>query len=152
MALTQRQMSCFERNSQFQNEVAAALLQIAAGMKAQALVDKTSAEETLRTFAAIRERVADQILAEQGISLQPTGGILPAVGQATTGSQAMKYLIQQMLLMPTWTLTPDAWADNEMVARATIQGNLAALLQNLTAIPVAPQALQQTQSTKEKAK
>jgi hypothetical protein len=144
MALTQRQINCFEKNSQFVNEVAAALLVIAANTMAQALVvlNTPEASEVERTFAAIRQRIADQILREQGINVQgATMGMgMPALpGQtATGGSTAMRYLIQQMLLQSTWTMTPDQWAADEMLARATITASMATLMQNLTAIPTQP--------------
>lgn len=134
MALTQRQMACFDGNRQFLNEVAAALLPIAAQMMAESLVVLANpiSTEVQQTFAAIRQRLSDQILREQGINAQGAGG---QAASAAGGSTAMKYLIQQMLLMPTWTLTPDQWASNEAAARETIQGSLAALLTALTAIP-----------------
>lgn len=142
MALTQRQMACFEKNSQFLNEVAAALLPIAAEMKKQALVitSNPQSSETEQTFAATWGRIADQILAEQGVNLAALG---VGSAQATGGSVGMKYLIQQMLMSPAWTLTPDQWATNEATARTTIQAAMAALLAELTAIPGAeqPQAL-----------
>lgn len=141
MALSQRQMACFEKNSQFLNEVAAALLPIAANMMAAALVviNTPTSSEVEKTFAGIRQRLADQILREQGINAQGavTAG-MPAFGATTTatgGSTAMRYLVQQMLLMPTWTLTPDEWADDEAAARTAIQTSMAALIEALTAIP-----------------
>ena len=87
-----------------------------------------------RAFAAARKRIAEQILNEQGITVQvQTNPFTSAV--ATNGSNAMKYLVQQMLLMPTWELTPDQWAEDEAAARATIQASMAALLESLTAVP-----------------
>lgn len=134
MALTQRQIACFESNRQFLNEVAAALLPIAAQMMAESLVVLANAASTEveQTFAAIRQRLADQVLREQGINAQGAGG---QAASAAGGSTAMKYLIQQMLLMPTWTLTPNEWAANEVAARETIQASMAALLTALTATP-----------------
>lgn len=135
MALTQRQIACFESNRQFLNEVAAALLPIAAQMMAESLVVLANAASTEveQTFAAIRQRMADQVLREQGINVQ--GAPASAAAQATGGSTAMKNLVQQMLLMPTWTLTPNEWAANEVAARETIQASMAALLTALTATP-----------------
>lgn len=139
MSLTQRQINCFERNSQFLTEVAAALLVIAADMMKDSLVVLNTPEssEVERTFAGIRQRIANQILSEQGINVQAVSmtGVALGGGTATGGSTAMKYLVQQMLLQPTWTLTPDAWAADEMGARATIQFAMAALVEGLTAIP-----------------
>ena len=152
MALTQRQMACFENNSQFRNEVAAALLPIAAEMKKQALVVRSTPESTevQQAFAAIWERIADQILAEQGINATGAGGSFSAATAA--GSTGMKYLVQQMLLADGWTLTPDQWAANETAARAAIQTAMATLLADLTAIPGAeqPQALAAFRATENK--
>lgn len=139
MALTQRQIACFEKNTQFLNEVASALLPIASDMIRQALVVENNENATAvdRTFAAIRKQIANQILTEQGINIQ--GGASnygpPMVGVATSGSTAMKYLVQQMLLLPDWALTPDQWAADEAVARATITTAMVGLIQGLTAIP-----------------
>ena len=135
MALTQRQIGCFEGNKQFLNEVAATLLPIAANMKKQALVILSTPESTevQQTFAAIWQRLADQILNEQGVNMQALGGSTQTT--ATGGSTGMKYLVQQLLMSESWTLTPDAWANDEMAARAAIQAGLAALLLELTAIP-----------------
>ena len=148
MALTQRQMACFENNPQFQNEVAAALLPIAAEMKKAAMVTLSdpASSEVQQTFAGIRGRVADQILAEQGVNVAVlTGG---SYTTATGGSIGMKYVVRQMLMQPDWTLTPDAWAADEMAARAEIQAAMGALLTQLTAIPgeepETPQAMTMT--------
>lgn len=135
MALTQREMACFENNKQFLTEVAAALLPIAAGMMAASLVvlANPASTEVEQTFAGIRQRLADQILREQGINAQGIAVAQPAV--ATGGSTAMKYLVQQLLLSAGWTMTPDEWAADEATARAAIQAGMAALLMELTAIP-----------------
>lgn len=137
MALQQRQMACFEKNTQFLNEVASVLLPIAAGMKASSLVvlNTPDSSEVQKTFAAIRGQIADQILSEQGINLAQSSPFGMPGQTATGGSTAMRYLIQQMLLMETWTMTPDEWAADEAVARATIQASMTALLSALTAIP-----------------
>jgi len=152
MALIQRQMACFENNPQFQNEVAAALLPIAAAMKRGAMVVLATPESTEveQTFAGIRGRIADQILAEQGVNVAALTGA--GYGTATTGSIGMKYVVRQMLMQPEWTLTPDQWAADEMGARAAIQTAMAALLADLTAIPGAeqPQALAAFQATENK--
>ena len=66
-----------------------------------------------------------------GINVQGLGSSVTA----TSGSTAMKYLVQQMLMSPGWTMTPDEWAEDEMTARAAIQAGMAALLLELTAIP-----------------
>lgn len=144
MALTQRQMACFERNAQFLNEVAAALMPIATELKKQALVIRSNpaSTETEQTFAAIWEQLADKILAEQGFTTQ--AGVSAAT-TATGGSVGMKYLVQQLLMSSGWTLTPDQWAADEPAARATIQAGMAALITSLTAMPgaepEAPQAM-----------
>lgn len=137
MALTRRQMACLERNGQFLDEVAAALLAIASQMKRGAMVIVNTAESTAvqRAFAEATGRIADQILAEQGISLQAANSLPGIATTATGGSTAMRYLVQQLLMSPGWTLTPDAWAADEGAARAAIQAGMAALLANLTAIP-----------------
>ena len=140
MALTQRQMNCFERNSQFLNEVAAALLPIAADLKRAAIValNNPDATQVDRAFAETQTRIAEQILAEQGITLHASSvPTLPNTGSAAGGSTAMKYLVQQMLMAAGWTLTPDEWAGDEPAARATIQGAMAALITALTAQPEA---------------
>ena len=134
--LTQRQMACFENNKQFLNEVAAALLKIAASMTADALVVKNTPASTdvEKVFAEKREQIAAQILAEQGISFQTTA--LPsATPSAAGGSKAMSYLVRQMLMMSTWTLTPDAWAADEPAAATEITTRMSELIQTLTAIP-----------------
>ena len=136
MALTRRQMACFERNPQFLDEVAAALLPIAAEMTKEALVVENtlgSGELDLK-IAAIKKRIADQILREQGINVQSEGLMPSALPTATGGSTAMRYLVQQMLL--DWTMTPDEWAADEMAARTSISTTMRALLQALTAVPV----------------
>lgn len=136
MALLQRQMSCFENNKQFLREVAAILLQIAAAMYKTAMVTENSTDSTAveRAFASTRKRIAEQILNEQGITVQVQTN--PFAQSASAGSSnAMGYLIQQMLLMPTWTLTPDQWAADEPAARTAIQASMAALLESLTAVP-----------------
>ena len=138
MALTQRQIACFEKNTQFLNEVAAALLPLASDMIRQAMVVENNEAATAveRTFAAIRKQIANQILTEQGINIQGGSMAYPTPGGvATSGSTAMKYLVQQMLLLPDWTLTPDQWAADEVLARATITTAMASLVQGLTAIP-----------------
>lgn len=134
MALTQRQMACFESNKQFQAEVAAALLPIAAAMMRGALVVLSTPESTevQQTFAAIHKNIANQILQEQGVNVQALG---TAGATATGGSTGMKYLVQQLLTSAAWTLTPDQWAANEEAARTAIAAGLAALLAQLTAIP-----------------
>lgn len=134
MSLTQRQMNCFERNSQFLTEVAAALLPIAAQMKKGAMVVRSNpqATEVEQSFALAHEALADQILREQGITI---GANANSSVTATSGSTAMKYLVQQMLMSSAWDMTPDEWAADEMTARAAIQAGMAALLQGLTAIP-----------------
>ena len=136
MALTQRQMACFESNRQFLNEVAAALLPIAAGMMADSLVTLSdpAGTEVQQTFAAIHKGVADQILKEQGINVQALG-VGAATGTATGGSLGMKYLVQQLLMADGWEMTPDEWAADEAAARAAITAGMAALLTSLTAIP-----------------
>lgn len=138
MALTQRQAACFEKNTQFLNEVAAALLPIAAAMLKQSMVIKgTQAGDPVAVaFADKVGLIANQILAEQGINLQAPS-LIPVTAQAAS-STAMKYLVQQMLLRPTWTLTPDQWAADEAGAFAAIQTHMAALLTELTAIPTIP--------------
>ena len=149
MALTQREMACFENNSQFRNEVAAALLPIAAGMMAESLVTLSNPESsaTEQTFAGIRQRIADQILREQGINAQAAGVTVANAGD----SMGMKYLIRGLLMSPDWTLTPNEWAANEATARATIQAGLGAYLTTLTAIPGA-EPVQAARTTKKGAK
>ena len=134
MALTRRQMACFERNPQFLDEVAAAFLVGASAMKRASMVTLSTSESTPveRAFAEIKGRVADQILQAQGINLQAATG-LPAM--TTNGAQAMSYLVQQLLMSPDWTLTADEWADDELAARAVIQAGVSALMASLTAIP-----------------
>jgi hypothetical protein len=128
-------MACFEGNRQFLNEVAAALLPIASQMKRAAMVVRSTpgASEVQQSFALAHERLADQILGEQGIYLH--GVSTGAATTATGGSTGMKYFVQQLLMSPDWTLTPDAWAADETAARATIQAGMTALLTALTAIP-----------------
>jgi hypothetical protein len=151
MALTQRQMACFESNKQFQAEVAAALLPIAAAMMRGALVVLSTPESTevQQTFAAIHKNIANQILQEQGVNVQALG---TAGATATGGSTGMKYLVQQLLTSAAWTMTPDEWAANEATARVTIQTFLAGLLTTLTAAPgeepEAPQGQTQGQAGK----
>lgn len=137
MALTQRQIACFEKNTQFLNEVASALLPLASDMIRQAMVveNDENATPVERTFAGIRKQIANQILGEQGINIQGQVPLVLGGQQATGGSTAMKYLVQQMLLLPTWTLTPDQWAADEALARTTITTAMTALIQGLTAIP-----------------
>ena len=139
MPLTQRQMECFKSNGQFLTEVAAALQQIAAAMLAESLVVENSetVTPTEKTFAAIRGRIAQQILAEQGVTniVQTNNAPYPTAVNATSGSVAMKYLVQQMLMSPAWVMTPDDWADNELTARATIAAAMGMLLNQMTAIP-----------------
>jgi len=137
MALLQRQMACFENNRQFLGEVAAILLPIAAAMYKSAMVveNNPDSQPVARAFAAARKRIAEQILNEQGITVQVQTNPFLQAATATGGSNAMKYLVQQMLLMPTWTLTPDEWAEDEAAARGTIQASMAALLESLTAVP-----------------
>ena len=141
MALSKRQMACFEGNSMFQAEVAAALLPIAATMLKSALVVLNTPEASAvdKAFAAARESIARQILSEQGITLSAANPYAIGGGgpTATGGSVAMKYLVQQMLLMPTWTITPDEWVADEEAARAAITANMTALLGAMTAIPEA---------------
>ena len=138
MALTQRQMACFERNPQFLNEVAAALLPIAATMLKQSMAVRAQAGGDAMALAMADKvgLIANQILAEQGINLSAPSLIPNAA--ATSGSTAMKYLVQQMLMSPGWTLTPDAWAADEATAFATIQAAMGSLLAALTAIPTIP--------------
>ena len=81
----------------------------------------------------MKGRVADQILRAQGINLQATTG-LPSMA-ASTGSQAMSYLVQQLLMSPAWTMTADEWADDELAARVVITAAVGALMDSLTAIP-----------------
>src|SRR6476619_5211581 len=135
MALTRRQMACYERNPQFLDEVAAALLPIAAEMTKEVLVVENTlgAPELDLKIAAIKKRIADQILREQGINVQSEALLPSAVPTATGGSTAMKYLVQQMLL--DWTMTPEQWAADEMAARAAISTAMRTLLQSLTAVP-----------------
>lgn len=135
MALTRRQMACFEKNSQFLDEVAAAFLVAASLMKREAMVVQNTGDSTAvqRAFADVKGRVADQILGAQGINLQAATG-LPAM-TSTNGAQAMTYLVQQLLMSPDWTLTADEWADDELAARAVIQAGVSALMASLTAIP-----------------
>lgn len=138
MSLTRRQMSCFERNAQFLDEVAAALLAIASQMKRQSMVVlNTEANTVEKVFAETTGRIADQILSEQGISLAAAPSLPGIVTTATAvpGSTAMRYLVQQLLMSPTWTLTPNEWAEDEAAARATIHIGMATLLQSLTEIP-----------------
>jgi hypothetical protein len=153
MPLTQREIACFENNRQFQNEMAAALLYIASQMAKDALVvlANPASSEVQQTFAAIRRQIAGQILKEQGINVESLG-LSSSSGQAVGGSTAMKYLMQQMLMSPEWTMTPDEWAANEATARVTIQTFLAGLLTTLTAAPgeepEAPQGQTQGQAGK----
>lgn len=140
MPLTQRQIECFKNNGQFLTETAAALQVIAAEMLAEALVAENSETTTpvQRTFAGIRGRIAQQVLAEQGVTNIVQSSGLPsaaAAGNATSGSVAMKYLVQQMLMSEAWTMTPDEWATNELTARSTIATVMRGLLTALTAIP-----------------
>lgn len=137
MSLTQRQAACFEKNTQFLNEVAAALLPIAATMLKQSmLIRGTQGDNPVAVaFAEKVGLIANQILSEQGINLS-SPSLIPTVSAATSSSTAMKYLVQQMLLRPSWTLTPDEWAADEAGAFAAIQQHMAALLAELTAIPV----------------
>ncbi len=138
MTLSKRQMACFEGNRVFLDEVAAALLPIAAAMLKGSIVTTNTPEASAvnKAFAVARDSIARQILNEQGITLQ-TGNPY-AIGSgatATGGSVAMKYLVQQMLLMPTWTITPDQWVADEVAARAAITASMTALLDAMTAIP-----------------
>ncbi len=135
MALTQREIACFENNKQFLNEVAAALLPIAAAMLKGAMVvlSNPASTEVEQAFAAIHKQLAGQILKEQGINIDALG--LGGAAAATGGSMGMKYLVQQLLLLPDWALSPDEWAADEATARAAIQVGMAALLTELTAIP-----------------
>jgi len=128
-------MACFEKNSQFLDEVAAAFLVAASLMKREAMVVQNTGDSTAvqRAFADVKGRVADQILGAQGINLQAATG-LPAM-TSTNGAQAMTYLVQQLLMSPDWTLTADEWADDELAARAVIQAGVSALMASLTAIP-----------------
>lgn len=139
MALTRRQIACFERNTQFLDEVAAALLPIAAALTKEALVTEntTDVTEIALKVAAIKRRIADQIFKEQGINVQGDN-VLPSAlpANATSGSQAMKYLVQQMLLSPLWDMTPDEWAADELAARAMITTTMQTMLTALTAVPV----------------
>ena len=138
MALSKRQMACFEGNRTFLDEVAAALLPIAAAMLRAAIVVQNTPDASAvdKAFAAAREGIARQILNEQGITLQAANPYALSSGvTATSGSVAMKYMVQQMLLMPTWTITPDAWVADEEAARAAIVANMTALLDAMTAIP-----------------
>jgi hypothetical protein len=93
-----------------------------------------ASSEVQQTFAAIRRQIAGQILKEQGINVESLG-LSSSSGQAVGGSTAMRYLMQQMLMSPQWTMTPDEWAANEATARVTIQTFLAGLLTTLTAAP-----------------
>lgn len=134
--LTQRQISCFENNKQFGYEVAAVLLKLAATMTTQSLVVANTATSTAveRVFAEKRAAIASQILSEQGITFQTAG--LPSVApNAVGGSKAMAYLVRQMLMMPSWDMTPDEWATSETTAVAEIATRMAELLTELTAIP-----------------
>ena len=140
MALTLRQIECFKNNGQFLTEVAAALLALAAEMLAASLVveNDQAATPVERVFAGIRGRIAQQVLAEQGVTNIVQSSGLPsasASANATSGSVAMKYLVQQMLMSAAWTMTPDEWAENELTARATIATVMRGLLDALTAIP-----------------
>lgn len=137
MGLTRREMACFERNPQFLDEAAAALLTKASTMKREAVVVLANPESTAveRAFAEARARIAEQILSEQGINLQPAAGLPGIVTTTASGSTAMKYLVQALLMSEQWTMTPDEWAADEMAARAAIGTGMAALLDNLTAIP-----------------
>ena len=138
MALSKRQMACFEGNRVFLDEVAAALLPIAAAMLRAAIVTQNTVEASAvdKAFATAREGIARQILNEQGITLQTVNPYAIGSGrEATGGSVAMKYLVQQMLLMPTWTITPDEWVTDEAAARAAIAASMTALLDAMTAIP-----------------
>lgn len=139
MALSKRQMACFEGNRVFLDEVAAALLPIAAAMLKASIVTLNTADASAvdKAFAGAREGIARQILNEQGITLQATNPYAINGPTATGGSVAMKYLVQQMLLMPTWTITPDAWVADEAAARAAIVAIMTALLNAMTAIPEA---------------
>lgn len=139
MALSKRQMACFEGNRVFLDEVAAALLPIAAAMLRAAIVVQNTADASAvdKAFATAREGIARQILNEQGITLQAANPYAITGQTATGGSVAMKYLVQQMLLMPTWEITPDEWVADEATARATIAASMAALLNAMTAIPEA---------------
>ncbi len=137
MALTQRQMACFEKNPQFLREVAAALLKIAAGMKAEAIVTRYSESSTAveKEIAAIKESVAGQILAEQGINLSGSNMNFPGVQAASGTSVGMSYLVQHMLGSSNWTLTPDAWANDEPAARTAIFTGMVATLTDLMTVP-----------------
>ena len=137
MGLTRREMACFERNPQFLDEVAAALMKKAALMKRQAVVVLANPESTAveREFATQRARIAEQILAEQGINLQTPTGFPSGITATASGSTGMRYLVQQLLMSDGWTTTPDTWAANEMQARAAIETGMAALLDSLTEIP-----------------
>jgi hypothetical protein len=139
MALSKRQMACFEGNRVFLDEVAAALLPIAATMLKGAIVTANTAEASAvdKAFAAARESIARQILNEQGITLAAANPYAIGNREATGGSVAMKYLVQQMLLMQTWTITPDEWVADEAAARAAITASMSALLEAMTAIPEA---------------
>jgi hypothetical protein len=139
MALSKRQMACFEGNRVFLDEVAAALLPIAAAMLRAAIVVQNTPDASAvdKAFAAAREGIARQILNEQGITLQAANPYALGNREATGGSVAMKYLVQQMLLMPTWEITPDEWVADEATARATITASMTALLNAMTAIPEA---------------
>jgi hypothetical protein len=89
-----------------------------------------------KAFAVARESIARQILNEQGITLQASNPYAIGSGREATGnSVAMKYLVQQMLLMPTWTITPDAWVADEAAARVAIAVSMTALLNAMTAVP-----------------
>jgi len=136
-------MACYERNPQFLDEVAAALLPIAADMTKEALVVENTpgAPELDLKIATIKKKIADQILREQGINVQ-SDILLPSAlptATATGGSTAMKYLVQQMLL--DWTMTPDQWAADEMAARVAISTAMRTLLTALTAVPTQAQQL-----------
>lgn len=139
MALTQRQAACFEKNTQFLNEVAAALLPIAATMLKQSMLIRgtQTGNPVAMAFAEKVGLIANQILSEQGINLA-SPSLIPTAQAAAGSSTAMKYLVQQMLLRPDWTLTPDEWAADEAGAFAAIQTHMAALLTDLTAIPTIP--------------
>lgn len=139
MALTQRQAACFEKNTQFLNEVAAALLPIAATMLKQSMLIRgtQTGNPVAMAFAEKVGLIANQILSEQGINLA-SPSLIPTAQAAAGSSTAMKYLVQQMLLRPDWTLTPDEWAADEAGAFAAIQTHMAALLTELTAIPTIP--------------
>ena len=117
--------------------MAAALLPIAAEMTKEALVVENtpgSGELDLK-IAAIKKRIADQILRGQGINVQ-SEGLMPSALPTATGGNTAKRDTWYNRCCSIWSMTPDEWAADEMAARTSISTTMRALLQALTAVPV----------------